>query len=217
MYLGDCPASKKRHFWFRGAREPPRPLSPSAPAGCGAGPAKQGCSAGRRGLCLCTTAPKPAPKPALLPAPAAPLPCRKSPSKSDPAVGRRGLHRHVLACPPTHLLPPAVPLVCWPGEQKTPCKQERVLLIWPQFPTSAHSLSRNQRHHYEQGTVVQPLPPAAPELMVWGQGPIKRAPLLADKDCLNTEPVSCWSSPPGICPQPGVVSRRERPLLALRR
>lgn len=191
VYLGDRPAGKKRRFWFRGACKPARPLSPSAPARCGASPVKQDCSAGRKGLCLCRTAPKPA----QLSAPATPLPHGKSPSKSDPPVGRRGLPQDVLVCPPAHLLPPAVPLLHWPAEQKTPGKQERVLLTWPQFPTSAHLLCRNQRHRYEQGTVAQPLPPAAPKLMVWGQGPIKRAPLQASKDYTNSRPLCCPAGP----------------------
>lgn len=191
VYLGDHPAGKKRRFWFRGVCKPARPLSPSAPARCGASPVKQDCSAGRKGLCLCRTAPKPA----QLSAPAMPLPCGNSPSKSDPPVGREGPSWDILACPPAHLLPPAVPLLHWPGEQKKPCKKERVLLTWPQFPTSARLLCRNQRHHYEQGTVAQPLPPAAPKLMVWGQGPTKRAPLWAGKDYTNFRPLCCPAGP----------------------
>lgn len=191
VYLGDGPAGKKRRFWFRGACKPARPLSPSAPARCGASPVKQDCSEGRRGLCLCRTAPKPA----QLSAPPMPLPCGNSPSKSDPPVGRGGLSWDILECPPAHLLPPAVPLLHWPGEEKNPCKQERVLLTWPPFPTSARLLCRNQRHCYKQGTVAQPLPPAAPKLMVWGQGPTKRAPLRAGKDYTNFRPLCCPAGP----------------------
>lgn len=190
VYLGDRPAGKKRRFWFRGACKPARSKSPSAPARCGASPVKQDCSAGRKGLCLCRTAPKPA----QLSAPAIALLCGKSLPNSDPPVGRE-LPQDVLACPPAHLLPPAVQLLHWPGEQKTPCKQERVLLTWPQFPASARLLCRNQRHHYEQETVAQPLPPAAPKLMVWGQGPIKRAPLQARKDCTISRPLCCPAGP----------------------
>lgn len=191
MYLGDRPAGKKRRFWFRGACKPARPLSPSAPARCGASPVKQDCSAGRKGLCLCKTAPKPA----QLSAPAVPLSCGKSPSKSNSPVGPGLPAQDVLACPPTHLLPLAVPLLHWPGEQKIPCKRERVLQTWPQFPASTRLLCRNQKHHCEQGTVAQPLPSHAPKLIVWGQGPINRAPVQAGKDYTNSRPLCCPAGP----------------------
>lgn len=192
VYLGDHPVGRKRRFWFRRARKPARPLSPSAPARCGGRPVKQDCSAGRKGLCLCRTAPKPA----QLSTPTIPLPCGKSSSTFDSPLGSGDLSWHVLTCPPAHLLPPTVPLLHWPGEQKPPCKQERVLLAWPQFPTSACLLCRNQRHGYEQGTVAQPLPPAAPKLtVVWGQGLINRAPLQVGKDYTNSRPLCCPAGP----------------------
>lgn len=191
VYSGDRPVGKKKRFWFRRACKPARPLSPPAPARCGASPGKQDCSAGRKGLCLGRTAPKPA----QLSAAAIPLLGGKSSSKSDPPVGRRLPPQDVLACPPAHLLPPAVPLLCWPMEQKTPCKHKRVLLTWPQFPTSAHLLCRNQRHHYEEGTGAQPLPPAAPQLVVWGPGPRKIAPLQAGKDYMSSRPPCCPTGP----------------------
>lgn len=176
MYVGDHPAGKKRCFWFRGACKPTR---------CGVSPGKQDCSTGRKRFCLFRTAPKPAQHPA----PALPLFSGKKPSKSDPSMGREGLPQLCLACSPTHLLPPAVPLLHWPGEWETPSKQGKVLLTWPQFSTCAHLLCRNQRHHYKQEIIAQPLPPAAPELMVHGQGPVKRAPVQAGKDYHNSKPL----------------------------
>lgn len=181
MHSGDRPVGKKRRFWFRGAFKAARALNPPVPAGCGASPGPRG----RKGLCPHRAAPKPA----QLLAPAVLQLCGKSPSESDPPVGRRSPPQDVLACPPAHLLPPAVPLLHWPGEQKTLEKQERVLLTWPQFPTCAHLLCRNQRCHCEQETVAQPLPPAAPRLVVWGQGPRKKAPLQADKAYKNSRPL----------------------------
>lgn len=179
MHSGDRPAGKKRRFWFRGAFKAARALNPPVPAGRGASPGKQG----RKGLWPYRAAPEPA---QLL----APAVLRgKSPLESDPPVGRRSPPQDVLACPPAHLLPPAIPLLHWPGEQKTPEKQERVLLTWPRFPTCAHLLCKNQRCHYEQGNVAQPLPPAAPRLMVWGQGPRKKAPVQAGKAYANPRPL----------------------------
>lgn len=181
MHSGDRPAGKKRRFWFRGVFKAARALSPPVPAGCGA----------RKGLWPYRAAPKPA---QLLAPPVLRL-CGKSPSESDPPVGRRSPPQNVLACPPPHLLPPAVPLLHWPGEQKNPEKRERVLLAWPQFPACAQLLCRNQRDHYEQEAVAQPLPPAAPRLMVWGQGPRKKAPLQAGK--ANSRPL-CHPADPHL-------------------
>lgn len=178
-HSGDRPAGKKRRFWFRGAFKAARALNPPVPGGCGASPGAWG----RKGLY------RAAPKPAQPLAPAVPWLCGKSPSESEPPVGRRSPPQDILACPPAHLLPPAIPLLHWPGEQKTAEKRERVLLTWPQFPTCAQLLCRNQRCHHEQGTVAQPLPPAAPRLMVWGQGPRKKTLLQAGKAYGNSRPL----------------------------
>lgn len=181
MHSGDRPAGKKRLFWFRGAFKAARALNPPVPGGFGASPGARG----RKRLWPY----KAAPKPAQLLAPAGLRLCGKSPLEPDPPVGRRSPPQDILAGPPAHLLPPAIPLLHWPGEQKTAEKRERVLLTWPQFPPCAHLLCRNQRCHYEQETGAQPLPPAAPRLMVWGQGPRKKAPLQAGNAYANSRPL----------------------------
>lgn len=195
MYVGDRSAGKKRWFWFRGAGKAAR---------CGVSPVKRDSSAGRKGLRLFRTAPKPAQHSA----PAVPLLCEKRPSESDPPAGREGLPRLCPACQPAPLLPPAAPLLHWPEEQETPCKHERILLAWPQFPTSARLLCRNQRHCYEPRFLAQPLPPSAPKLVVCGQGPVKRAPVQAGGDCPNSRPLCC---PAGPCLQVCVPSLESSP------
>lgn len=195
VYVGDRPAGKKRWFWFRGAGKAAR---------CGVSPVKRDSSAGRKGLRLFRTAPKPAQHSP----PAVPLLCEKRPSESDPPAGREGLPRLCPACQPAPLLPPAAPLLHWPEEQETPCKHERILLAWPQFPTSARLLCRNQRHCYEPRFLAQPLPPSAPKLVVCGQGPVKRAPVQAGGDCPNSRPLCC---PAGPCLQVCVPSLESSP------
>lgn len=181
VHSGDRPTGKKRRFWFRGAFKAARALNPAVPAGCGASPGTRG----RKGLWPYRAAPKPA----QILAPAVLQLCGKSPLETDPPVGRRSPSQDIPACPPTHLLPPSIPLLHWPREHKTLEKRERVLLTWPQFPTCARLLCRNQTCHYEQETVAQPLPPAAPRLMVWGQGPRKKAPLQGGKAYPNSRPL----------------------------
>lgn len=85
--LGDHTTGRKRFFWFRATYKPARPLPPAAPSPCGVSPAKQGCPAGGKGLCLL----KETPKPAWPPAPATPPLWGISPSKPDRPADKEGL------------------------------------------------------------------------------------------------------------------------------